>query len=151
MKNFSTGKIHVDLSTDKAGTELSDKINWWVRRIYLVLIFGTIGGMFIHNALLFLRKVAARYRVAVRPVVRMSRSQRWQHFVLAASFIILAITGFALKFPDSGLARLMGSSEPFRRWTHRIAGVVLLLVGLWHLLYLLRTKAAGNWWGICFR
>ena len=140
-EKFSTGKIHVDLSADKAGSELSDKINWWVRRIYLVLIFGTIGGMFIHNALLFLRKVAARYRVAVRPVVRMSLSQRWQHLVLAASFIILAITGFALKFPDSGLARLMGSSEPFRRWTHRVAAVVLLLVGLWHLLYLLRTKA----------
>jgi formate dehydrogenase gamma subunit len=139
-EKFSTGKIHVDLSTGKAGLELSDQINWWVRRIYLVLIFATIGGMFIHNALLFLRKVAARYRVAVRPVVRMGRAQRWQHFVLAASFIILAITGFALKFPDSWLARVMGSSEPFRRWTHRIAGIVLLLVGLWHLIYLLSSK-----------
>ncbi len=139
-EKFATGKVHVDLTAEKAGKELSDKINWWVRRIYLVLIFGTIGAMFIHNSLLFLRKVAARYRVAVRPVMRMSLAQRWQHFVLAASFIILAITGFALKFPDSGLARLMGSSEPFRRWTHRIAGVVLLLVGLWHLIYLFSSK-----------
>ncbi len=70
----------------------------------------------------------------------MSAAQRWQHFVLAASFIILAVTGFALKFPDSGMARLLGSSEPFRRWTHRIAGIVLLLVGLWHLIYLLSSK-----------
>jgi len=139
-EKFAAGKIHVDLTTGQAGTELSDQINWWVRRIYLVLIFGTIGGMFIHNLLLFLRKVAARYRVAVRPVMRMSRAQRWQHFALAASFIILAITGFALKFPDSWLARVMGSSEPFRRWTHRIAGIVLLLVGLWHLIYLLSSK-----------
>ena len=139
-EKFATGKVHVDLTAEKAGKELSDKINWWVRRIYLVLIFGTIGAMFIHNSLLFLRKVAARYRVAVRPVMRMSLAQRWQHFVLAASFIVLAITGFALKFPDSGLARVMGSSEPFRRWTHRIAGVVLLLVGLWHLVYLFSSK-----------
>ena len=139
-EKFASGKIHVDLTAERAGNELSDKINWWVRRIYLVLIFGTIGAMFIHNLLLFLRKVAARYRVAVRPVMRMSLAQRWQHFVLAASFIILAITGFALKFPDSGLARLLGSSEPFRRWTHRIAGVVLLLVGLWHLIYLFSSK-----------
>jgi formate dehydrogenase gamma subunit len=139
-EKFAAGKIHVDLTTGQAGTELSDQINWWVRRIYLVLIFGTIGGMFIHNLLLFLRKVAARYRVAVRPVMRMSRAQRWQHFALAASFIILAITGFALKFPDSWLARVMGSSEPFRRWTHRIAGIVLLLVGLWHLIYLFSSK-----------
>jgi len=142
-KNFATGKIHVDIESAKSaggGDGIGLQINAWVRRIYLVLIFGTIGAMFIHNALLFLRKVAARYRVAVRPVLRMSAAQRWQHFVLAASFIILAITGFALKFPDSGLARMMGSSEPFRRWTHRIAGIVLLLVGVWHLIYLLSSK-----------
>jgi formate dehydrogenase gamma subunit len=139
-EKFATGKIHVDLTTGEAGADLSDQINWWVRRIYLVLIFGTIGAMFVHNLLLFLRKVAARYRVAVRPVLRMSRAQRWQHFVLAGSFIALAITGFALKFPDSWLARAMGSSEPFRRWSHRIAGVLLLLIGLWHLIYLASSK-----------
>jgi formate dehydrogenase gamma subunit len=70
----------------------------------------------------------------------MSRSQRWQHFVLAASFIVLALTGFALKFPDSFLAKMLGSYEPFRRWTHRIAGIVLLLVGAYHLIYLLTTR-----------
>ena len=139
-EKFASGKIHVDLAAGNGGTDFSAKINRWVRRVYLVLIFGTIGAMFIHNALLFLRKVAARYRVAVRPVMRMSLAQRWQHFVLAASFIILAVTGFALKFPDSWLARALGSSEPFRRWTHRIAGIVLLLVGLWHLIYLLSSK-----------
>jgi len=53
---------------------------------------------------------------------------------------VLAITGFALKFPDSWVAALMGSSEPFRRWSHRGAGIVLLLVGAYHLVYLLRSK-----------
>jgi len=142
-EKFAFGKIHVDLDSTKSaggGDGIGLQINWWVRRIYLLLIFGTIGGMFIHNALLFLRKVAARYRMAVRPVVRMSLSQRWQHFVLATSFIILAITGFALKFPDSWLARVLGSNEQFRRWTHRIAGIILLVVGLWHLIYLLASK-----------
>jgi formate dehydrogenase gamma subunit len=70
----------------------------------------------------------------------MSLAQRWQHGTLALSFIILALTGFALKFPDSWLARVMGSSEPFRRWVHRIAGVVLLVVGVYHLIYLLTAK-----------
>jgi formate dehydrogenase gamma subunit len=69
----------------------------------------------------------------------MSASQRWQHFVLAASFIVLALTGFALKFPDSFLAKMLGSSEPFRRWVHRLAGILLLLVGAYHLIYLLTT------------
>ncbi len=45
------------------------------------------------------------------------------------SFIVLAVTGFALKFPDSWLAKVLGSNEMFRRWSHRIAGVVLLLAG----------------------
>jgi formate dehydrogenase gamma subunit len=138
---FVKGKIHVDLSATLSEQDVSmgGKINWWVRQIYLTLIFGVVGGMFFHNALVFLRKMAARHRVSVKTILRMSLSQRWQHFVLASSFIILAITGFALKFPDSWLAELLGSNESLRRWTHRIAGIVLLLVGLYHLIYLMRT------------
>ena len=30
----------------------------------------------------------------------------------------------------------MGSNEMFRRWSHRIAGVVLLVVGAYHVIYL---------------
>ena len=30
----------------------------------------------------------------------MTANQRWQHLVLLTSFIILVITGFALKFPE---------------------------------------------------
>jgi formate dehydrogenase gamma subunit len=96
--------------------------------------------MFVHNALLFHKKVAAHLRASGRPVLRMSLSHRWQHAVLALSFITLAVTGFALKFPDSGLAAMLGSSEPVRRWIHRIAGIVLLLVGLYHLIHILTTK-----------
>src|SRR6185437_546734 len=54
--------------------------------------------------------------------------------------VTLAITGFALKFPDSWLARVLGSNEPVRRWAHRIAGVVLLLVGVYHLTYILASR-----------
>ena len=34
----------------------------------------------------------------------------------------------------------MGSNEMFRRWSHRIAGVVLLVVGVYHVIYLLATR-----------
>lgn len=137
---FSQGKIHVAPDGQGAGTDFGSRLNRWVRRIYLVLIFVTIGAMFAHNATLFLKKMAARLRSSIRPVVRMTASQRWQHFVLATSFIVLALTGFALKFPDSFLAKLLGANEPFRRWTHRIAGILLLLVGMYHLIYLLVTR-----------
>ena len=139
-EKFSLGKIHVDIAAAQSAPDFSSQVNWWVRRIYLALIFLTIGGMFVHNGLLFYKKVSAHLRASGRPVLRMSLAQRWQHAVLAGSFIILAVTGFALKFPDSWLARAMGSSEPFRRWTHRIAGIVLLLAGIFHLIYLLVSK-----------
>jgi len=139
-KMFVSGRIHSDLAANPEGHDLAGKINWWVRRIYLALIFVVVGAMFVHNALLFHKKVAAHLRAGGRPVVRMGLSHRWQHAVLALSFITLAVSGFALKFPDSGLAQMLGSSEPVRRWIHRIAGIVLLLTGLYHLIHILATK-----------
>lgn len=137
---FSLGKIHVAPDGQAHGEDFGGRLNNWVRQIYLFLIFATVGAMFVHNAILFIKKTAARLRMTERPIMRMSASQRWQHFTLAASFIVLAITGFALKFPDSWIAKLLWSNEPFRRWTHRIAGIILMVVGLYHLIYLLATR-----------
>ncbi|HSU54386.1 MAG TPA: cytochrome b/b6 domain-containing protein [Candidatus Dormibacteraeota bacterium] len=138
--NFAQSKIHVDTSSQKAGTGLGTYINWWVRRIYLIMIFAVIGGMLLHNGAAFAKKVVARYKTANLCILRMSLSQRRQHIVLAGSFTILALTGFALKFPDSWVAKCLGSNEAFRAWTHRAAGVVLILAGAFHVFYLLRAK-----------
>jgi len=70
----------------------------------------------------------------------MDAAQRWQHWVLAVSFIVLAWSGFALKFPDSFVAHSLGSGENFRRWSHRIAGVALLLAGAYHIGYVAATR-----------
>jgi len=139
-EKFALSKVHVDIAAAHSAPDLGSQINWWVRRIYLVLIFGVVGAMVLHNALLFCKKVAAHLRSSGRPVLRMNLTQRWQHAVLALSFIVLAVTGFALKFPDSWVAMLLGSSEPVRRWLHRGAGVVLLLVGVYHIVYLMAFK-----------
>lgn len=137
-ENFAFGKIHVDAEAGTVG-DIGSVASSWVRRVYLVLIFGTIGFMLLHNGLVFARKFARSYRSRHRSVLRMNLHQRWQHFVLLTSFIVLAVTGFALKFPDSAIARMLGSSEPFRRWLHRIAGVVMLVLGAYHVGYLLFT------------
>jgi formate dehydrogenase gamma subunit len=140
-EQFALSKMHVNLAGELHRDEdLGFQVNWWVRKIYLVLIIGTIGGMFAHNFLLLVKKVKAHLRSAGRPIQRMNLAQRWQHAGLALSFMALAITGFALKWPDSWLAKILGSSEPFRRWSHRVAGVMLLLVGLYHLIYLVVAK-----------
>ena len=142
-ENFAQGKIHVhvDAASADGGSNLGEVVNWWVRRIYLVMIFSVVGLMAVHNALIFGRKAAAaRAREPKRNLQRMDASQRAQHFILLVSFIILAWSGFALKFPDSWVAHSLGSDERLRRWIHRIAGVILLLAGLYHLGYAAGAK-----------
>jgi formate dehydrogenase gamma subunit len=139
-QEFSLGRIHVAPDGEAGGTDFGSQLNHWVRRIYLALIFVTIGAMLAHNGAVFIKKTAARLRMTERPVVRMTASQRWQHVVLAGSFIVLALTGFALKFPDSWLAHLLGSSEPLRRWSHRVAGIIMLAGGAYHLVYIVSTR-----------
>jgi len=136
-RNFASGKIHVNGVPGKA---IGEVINFWVRRIYLILIFGTIGFMLLHNGILWLRKIAKYYRDGTRTVLRMDLWQRWQHSLLVGSFIALAVTGFALKWPESWIAKLLGSHEDFRRWSHRVAGIIMLTLGVYHVLYLIFSR-----------
>src|SRR5512140_63425 len=55
------------------------------------------------------------------------------------SFCVLVFTGFALKFPNSWLGTALGNSELLRSVLHRIAGVVLIVVGLYHVIYAVST------------
>jgi cytochrome b subunit of formate dehydrogenase len=130
--NFASGKIHTDGVSEG---DLGAVLNRWVRRIYQALILVTIGLFLVHNGLLWLQHALAARRASGRTVVRMDRTQRLQHSVLAISFILLAVTGFALTSPESWVAWLLGSDESIRRWGHRIAGLVLMGVGLFHFLY----------------
>jgi cytochrome b subunit of formate dehydrogenase len=134
-ENFALGKVHAGLDDDDLGAQ----VNRWVRRIYLVLIFLTIGVFVLHNALIWWRKALAARRAQLTHPTHLTVSQRIQHAVLAISFIILAISGFALQFPDSWLAWLMGSNEDIRRWTHRAAAIVIIGLAFYHLGYLVLT------------
>jgi cytochrome b subunit of formate dehydrogenase len=69
-------------------------------------------------------------------MVRMTLNQRRQHLVLPTSFIVLVITGFALKFPETWFAHTLGMGESLRGIIHRIAGVVLISAGIYHVFYL---------------
>jgi cytochrome b subunit of formate dehydrogenase len=104
------------------------------------MIFAMIGAMLIHNLIIWRRKALIRRDANHRSVTRMTRPQRWQHAALFTSFFVLVITGFALKFPDSWFATVLGMSERVRGWIHRTAGVVLIGVGVYHLLYIAFTR-----------
>ena len=108
----------------------------WVRVIYIVLILAVIGLMFLHNAIIWRSKAVARRRMQNPMMTRMSPNQRWQHLILLSCFILLVITGFALKFPDTWFAHVFGMGERWRGIIHRVAGVLLIGAGIYHLFYI---------------
>jgi cytochrome b subunit of formate dehydrogenase len=115
--------------------DIGSILTHWVRIIYIVLILGVIGSMFLHNFIIWRSKAVARRHMQNPMMQRMTTNQRWQHLILLTSFIILVITGFALKFPDSWFAELLGMGEHLRSIVHRVAGVVLIAAGFYHVFY----------------
>ncbi|HEX9911835.1 MAG TPA: cytochrome b/b6 domain-containing protein [candidate division Zixibacteria bacterium] len=76
-------------------------------------------------------------------VERLTRSQRVQHFLLLVSFIILIITGLALKFHDSWFGELIITLEGgviARGIFHRFAAILLIFVAFYHFLYIIFTR-----------
>ena len=130
-EKFTEAKVHVDapLSAD-----IGSKAVRWIRRFYLGMIFAVIGGMLLHNLVIWRAKVVARRKIEHHFVMRMPKRFRWQHAALLASFITLVLTGFALKFPDSWFASMLAMGEHMRRLMHRIAAVALIGVSLYHAL-----------------
>jgi len=61
------------------------------------------------------------------------------------SFIVLVLSGFALEYPDSWLGWMTGNSEAIRRIIHRVAAVVMMVVGIYHLLYLIMFREGRQW------
>jgi cytochrome b subunit of formate dehydrogenase/mono/diheme cytochrome c family protein len=134
---FVAGKVHIEapLSAD-----VGSKAVRWIRKLYVSLIIFVIGGMVLHNVIIWRRKAILRRKEAHRLVTRMTVNQRLQHIMLFSSFIVLVLTGFALKFPTSWFAELLGLGERLRGIVHRVAGVVLIATSLYHLVYSLVTR-----------
>jgi len=136
-EKFALGKVHVDapISADIGSVAVR-----WVRRFYLSMIFAVIGGMLLHNFIIWRRKAILRRDAYPRTVTRMDKSQRWQHLILLVSFITLVITGFALKYPDSWLAAIPLMGEKVRGIVHRVAAVLMIGASVYHLFYLIMTR-----------
>src|SRR6266545_3454820 len=85
--NFTNGKIHLTsgLVSEVARRDMGVVGTRIVRWIYLPLIILVIGGMVVHNALVWRKKAAAKRRQQ-RSIVRLSANQRLQHWLLLISF-----------------------------------------------------------------
>jgi formate dehydrogenase gamma subunit len=144
--NFAKGKIHLTSALVSEGDtrDIGSIGTVIVRWIYVPMIVLVIGGMVIHNGLIWGRKVIAKKR-QVRAIVRLTPRQRVQHWLLLTSFIVLVLSGFALQYPDSWLAWTLGGSEYLRRIIHRIAAVVMLTAGVYHVGYLAFSSEGRLW------
>ncbi|MBD3165380.1 DUF4405 domain-containing protein [bacterium] len=135
---FAASYSHV-LARDKM------MIHDYVRIIYIVLIAGVLGGMFVHNTIIMIHELKLHYKHTKRQkaVRRMTKSEVWQHIALAVTFIGLAITGFALRGAEQWWAQVLsgiGMDEETRRIVHRILAVGLVIASVYHVFYLIATQ-----------
>jgi cytochrome b subunit of formate dehydrogenase len=79
----------------------------------------------------------------IRWFQRFTLSQRLQHVILIITLALLVITGFPLKYADSDISQaivnLMGGWE-IRGIIHRIAGIAMGLLGLYHIIEYLASR-----------
>ncbi len=108
-----------------------------IRSVYIIAIVVIIGLMIIHW-LLDLRKKIKNVST-LKQVRRMMPGEVWQHTLLMVTFIVLVITGFALRYSESWWVNLLFGWEggfPLRGVIHRVAAVVFVLSVLWHLFFI---------------
>jgi len=152
-RRFAISQVHVAEGRKEAPAMR------WVRQLYLLLIPLTIGLMLLHNGGDWMRKLlrlrgnggAARRRggrdLPGRPNVRMLPFERVEHALLVVSFVTLAWTGFALKYPDQWWARpLLLREGNLRSIVHRIAAVVFVAVTLTHAISLVVNRRLRRHW-----
>jgi len=133
-ENYAKGFVHVLPSVGKG------VIIKYIQNIYIFLIVLVIGGMVFHNALDFFKKLLRTFREKDEvQFERLTLNQRIQHIILQVSFVILVITGFALKYPDAWWAAPIGG-EVIRGILHRVAAVIFLALCFYHIYFTLFTK-----------
>lgn len=138
------GGCHPGISTTMAATPIhatpgisQTPLAFIISQIYIVVIVVVIGVMVLHW-LLDLRKQIHLVNEQ-QQVRRMTINEVWQHTFLMVSFIVLALSGFALRFSDAFWVQWLFGWEggfPLRGIIHRVAAVVFIITVIWHILYL---------------
>jgi len=120
-------------------------IAFWINRIYILVILVVVGAMLVHNGVIlfyYIRLKHARERKAPA-IQRFRRFEVVQHGLLIVSFLLLAVTGFALKFPDAFWVEWIaatGLTEAVRSSVHRIAAVVMIACATLQTAYLVGSR-----------
>ncbi|MCK4573854.1 MAG: hypothetical protein KAU36_05760 [candidate division Zixibacteria bacterium] len=121
------------------------ELNRVIEVIYIIAIVLIIGGMLIHNGIILYNYILEKHRQNKNlPVVqRFTFSMVYQHMVLSIAFIVLVITGFALRYPDAWWVTILnffGIFESTRSVIHRMSAVLLIYISFHHALFLFFTR-----------
>ncbi len=138
-EEFSQSYVHV------SPYSLEDQIAKVIRQVYIILIIVVIGGMIMHNFVIWIGYVRKKIQALKTAPVIQRFDKHWiaQHVATMIAFITLVITGFALKFPDAGWVQLLGKlglTEHVRSLIHRVAAVLLIAAAVYQWLFLLFVK-----------
>jgi len=117
----------------------------YVRIIYIILITLVLGGMAVHNIIIYAYELKKHHgNQKRRPAIRrMTRNEVIQHMILFISFTGLALSGFALRVPDAWWVKILsglGMTEESRRLFHRGMAVLLVGASFYHVYYLVATQ-----------
>jgi len=142
--SFAIGSVHV------LPTEKEHAVVYWLRQLYLWMIFVTVGGMVIHNGLDLIQKarrpeVWRNVEPPEHPTERLSAGFRTAHGMLAVSFLVLVYTGFALKYPETWWAAPLVAWESkigLRGLLHRSAAVAMIAAAVLHAVHLVMSREA---------
>ncbi|OQX88962.1 hypothetical protein B6D60_00460 [candidate division KSB1 bacterium 4484_87] len=143
-KNLVTtcGQCHENATPEFAKIEvhpigLKDRnyIAYLLKNFYKWMIILVIGGMFLHNLMIVIYHIRQKHRAKKYSelVPRFQSFEVYQHLLLILSFGTLAVTGFALKFPDAFWVKMLyslGMDEVVRSTLHRIAAVIMIVISL---------------------
>jgi len=154
---FTVGEVHVS-AEGSGGHDGNSKILRLVADFYVWLIGLVVGGMTLHNFFDFFKKVRRKLKVhrglvveehvPHRLYIRMTLNERLQHAALVISFMLLVVTGFMLRYPEAwwveAIRKVSARAFEWRGLIHRVAGVVILVAGIWHVSYLAFTKAGRS-------
>lgn len=147
------GQCHGNVSTSfaqsfshkKAMKAPGRKIETVVRVLYFALIVLSVILMLAFNFLVWLWAVRRKYKAQTskRHITRLTSFEVTSHMLLFISFSVLAITGFALKYPDAFWVRWLfslGMSESVRSIIHRLAAITMSADLLLFIAFMLFAK-----------
>lgn len=80
--------------------------------------------------------------------IRLNFSERVQHGIFVACFIVLVITGFMVKIPEDIVNKFGEAGKTifyYRSISHRTAGIIMILISIYHIYYLILTTAGRRW------